>query len=266
MSYLRAFSTLGCSELPLPQIAALARDYSMDAVELRGVAGTLDLPAHFAEAYGSPVNLVTEVRRLGMRIISLDTSFKLADSTEPDRAALLAYVPWADALGVRWLRVFDGGSPEDPMMQARAIETLTWWRRERRANGWSCDLMMETHDTLFTAERINRFTTAAGGTAILWDSHHTWKRGGEDPATTWRAIQPHVVHVHVKDSVSQPSEKHPYTYVLPGEGEFPAAALFEALRTDNYAGAVSLEWERQWHPYLAPVADALTAAAKRNWW
>jgi hypothetical protein len=29
---------------------------------------------------------------------------------------------------------------------------------------------------------------------------------------------------------------------------------------------VSLEWEKLWHPYLAPLDDALNAAAKKNWW
>lgn len=29
---------------------------------------------------------------------------------------------------------------------------------------------------------------------------------------------------------------------------------------------VSLEWEKLWHPYLAPLDDALTAAAQRQWW
>ena len=35
----------------------------MNAVELRGVAGELDLPAHFAEAYGTPAGLAMEIRR-----------------------------------------------------------------------------------------------------------------------------------------------------------------------------------------------------------
>ena len=266
MSYLRAFSTLGCPELNVPQIAALAAEFSMDAVELRGVGGELELPTYFTQTYKVPQALVTEVRRLGLRITSLDTSFKLADATEADRAALLAYVPWAEALGVRWLRVFDGGSPEDERTPSRALETLMWWRRERRVNGWACDLMVETHDALFTAERINRFTTAAGGVAVLWDSHHTWKRGGEDPVTTWREIFANVVHIHVKDSVSRPSAKHPFTYVLPGDGEFAAIALFAALRVDGYKGIVSLEWERLWHPYLPPITDAFKAAMKSYWW
>ena len=67
-----------------------------------------------------------------------------------------------------------------------------------------------------------------------------WKK--QDPLEFYENVKQHVVHVHVKDSVSRPSEKHPFTYVLPGEGEFPAVGLFAALRVDGYTGVVSLEW------------------------
>jgi sugar phosphate isomerase/epimerase len=72
--------------------------------------------------------------------------------------------------------------------------------------------------------------------------------------------------VHVKDSISVPSARHPFTYVLPGDGEFPMAPLLAALRADSFAGPLSLEWEKMWHPYLAPLDDALAIAAARGWW
>ena len=106
----------------------------------------------------------------------------------------------------------------------------------------------------------------APGTAILWDSQHTWRNGGEAPLDTWRAIKSHVVHIHVKDSMARPSGRHSFTYVLPGEGEFPMAPLLDALRTDRFAGAISLEWERLWHPYLAELDVALRTATERRWW
>jgi sugar phosphate isomerase/epimerase len=83
---------------------------------------------------------------------------------------------------------------------------------------------------------------------------------------TWPAIRDLVVHVHVKDSIAVPSAKHPWTYVLPGAGRFPIAPLLEALRADEFAGSVSLEWERMWHPYLPSLDEALTAATKNRWW
>ena len=75
-----------------------------------------------------------------------------------------------------------------------------------------------------------------------------------------------MVHVHVKDSVGIPSARHPFTYVLPGDGGFPIAPVLAALRADHFAGAVSLEWEKQWHPYLPSLDEALTTAAARGWW
>lgn len=265
MGYLRAISTLGCPDLGLADLATLLRAHGLDGVELRVLGGELDLPAWFAAQCGDPHALLVQVRRLQLNIVALNTSFKLVRPTEADRAALLAFVPWAEALGVRWLRVFDGQARDEADFLAAAIETLGWWHGRRRAHGWACDLMVETHDSLFSGERIARFAQAAGGAAILWDTHHTWRKGGEDPLKTWHRIRPHVVHMHVKDSINRPGPKHPFTYVLPGDGEFPAGPLLDVLRRE-YEGYVSLEWERKWHPELPPVEDALRAAERRSWW
>ena len=125
--------------------------------------------------------------------------------------------------------------------------------------------MVETHDTLLTSAAIGRFLRAVPGAAILWDSHHTWRRGGEDPGATWRAIGRHVVHIHVKDSVEGPDPAHPARYVLPGTGGFPMAALRAAL-AGRYSGHLCLEWEKQWHPGLPPLDEALCSAAAGSWW
>ncbi len=93
--------------------------------------------------------------------------------------------------------------------------------------------------------------------SILWDAHHTWRKGGEDPLETWAAIQPLVKHVHFKDSIGKPSARHPFTYTDLGQGEFALGPLLDQLRADGFRGPVSLEWERKWHPYLAPLEDAL---------
>jgi sugar phosphate isomerase/epimerase len=78
-------------------------------------------------------------------------------------------------------------------------------------------------------------------------------------------VRPHVAHIHVKDAVRRPSEKFPWTYVAPGAGEFPFAVLLAALARDGFAGPVSLEWERLWHPYLGPLDVALEGAEAQGW-
>ncbi|MDF3058302.1 MAG: sugar phosphate isomerase/epimerase [Rariglobus sp.] len=266
--YLRAFSTLGCVELTLDESFALASRHGLDAVELRGVGGSLDVPAWLAHTYGSPEDFAAHARRSPVRIAALDTSLRLIGNSAADREAFLHFIPWAEALGIPRLRVFDGGGKALTEAElAQALDTLAWWNAHRRTQGWHTDLMIETHDALVTTPAIRRFLAAApAGTSLLWDAHHTWRQGGEKPADTWNAIRSAVVHIHVKDSTAVPSGRHPYTYVPPGGGEFPMTALRDVLQRDAYAGPVSLEWERHWHPALATLETALTAAHETAWW
>ncbi len=266
MSLSRCFSSLGCPEFSLDETLALAERHRVPAVELRALDGTVELGDYFQRTYGSPEGLAARLRGSPVRIAAFNASLHLVGSTPIERDQLVAFAPWAEAAGARWLRVFDGGRLADAGEFTAAAEVIRWWRTLRQARGWRTDIMVETHDSLFTADAILRFVAAVPGTAILWDAHHTWKKGGEDPVATWRKIHAAVVHVHVKDSVSRPSARHPYTYVLPGEGDFPAAPLIATLAADAFAGPVSLEWERMWHPYLPPLDEALRVAGERGWW
>lgn len=262
---LRCFSSLGCPDWSLDDTLALAARHGIGTVELRSLGGTVELAAYFREKFGTPERLVERVRGSGVRLAAFNASLHLAGATAAEREQVVAFAPWAEALGVRWLRAFDGQNADTTGL-SEALATLRWWRELRAARGWTVDLMIETHDSLFTAAAIARFLAAAPGTGLLWDAHHTWRKGGEDPAMTWRAIRGSVVHVHVKDSINVPSARHPFTYTLPGDGEFPIATVLGALRADDFSGPVSLEWEKLWHPYLPSLDDALRVAAERRWW
>jgi sugar phosphate isomerase/epimerase len=266
MGCTRCISTLGCPELSLEAALALAKKHGLEMIEVRALGGAVDLPAYFAAMYGSPAALAERMRGAAVRIVAFNASLHLVGATQEEKEQLVALAPWAEALRVRWLRVFDGGKTADEAEVNAACETLRWWTDERARHGWKTNVMIETHDTLFTAERIGRLVAAVPDVAILWDAHHTWRKGGEDPVTTWRAIRDRVVHVHVKDSIDRPSTRHPYTYVLPGDGGFPIASTLAALRADAFAGCVSLEWEKLWHPYLPSLDEALAVARAREWW
>src|SRR5688572_31697704 len=99
MAYARTFSSLGCPELNLEQTLALAGKHGLPGVELRALAGTIDLPAYFATTYGTPEKLAAALRRQSVKILSLDTSLRLADNKPEQRADFLKFLPWAEALG-----------------------------------------------------------------------------------------------------------------------------------------------------------------------
>ena len=266
-TFTRAFSTLGCAELPLEKILDLARHHRIPAVELRALDGTIEIAERLEKLFRLPEDFAACISGGTVNICSLDTSLRLSDNTEADRAALLRFVPWAEAAGIPRLRVFDGAGLNEESGFTRALDTLAWWRHIRAAQGWTVDLMVETHSSLLRTPLILRFLeNAPAGTALLWDSHHTWKIGGESPTDTWRAIGAHVVHIHVKDSVSKPDGANAHTYVPCGQGEFPMAALLDDLSRDAYAGIVSLEWERLWHPEIPSLEESLSSAEIHQWW
>jgi hypothetical protein len=176
----RCLSSLGCSDLSLDDTLALAARHHIPLVELRGLGGTLDLPAYLSATCGSPAGLARRLRDSPVRVAAFDASLRLVGGRAEEREQLAALAPWADALGVGWVRVFDGGKNGDAGELASAQETMLWWRELRARQGWQLDLMVETHDALFTAAACERFLAALPGTAILWDAHHTWRKGGED--------------------------------------------------------------------------------------
>ena len=262
------FSTLGCPDLGLEEVCELARRWDCSRLELRCLRGRTDLPSLFEETHGTPSRLAETMTSRNVRVHLLDTSFTLIGATDAQRGELLRFVPWAEALRVPWLRVFDGsvhGQPPTPAQTSEAAETVRWWQEQRRRGRWEVDILMETHTACVTAEACLAVEQQlALPLALLWDTHHTW-RAGEPVAQTWRALSPHVRHVHVKDSVKDPAGKAGYRYVPPGAGEFPWAELQAAWRQTPYSGTVSLEWEKRWHPELPALEEALAAGKAAGW-
>lgn len=265
--YQVAFSSLGCAELELSEVMELAIRHQLSAVELRTLGDQIDLPGYFAQHFGDPGVLVDYVNSTGVKVVALDASCRLMASDAEGEAELLALAPWAEALGGIQLRVFDGGEQLDQASIAQGVARWNWWQQQREEHGWKTQLMIETHDTLVTGDAVQRFLDAAPeSTAILWDAFHTWSKGGEDPERTWSQIRDAVVHIHVKDGVAGGTEGRAFTHTLPGAGGFPMSALKERLLRDGYRGPLSLEWGRQWHPYLPPLDQALAAADASGWW
>jgi len=82
--------------------------------------------------------------------------------------------------------------------------------------------------------------------AALWDVYHPYRDFGESPAVSINNLGAYVKHVHFRDSDNQGQ------YCVIGEGTIPVDDIMDALKSIDYDGFVSLEWEPSW---IADLSD-----------
>jgi sugar phosphate isomerase/epimerase len=262
-------STLGCAELPLPQICELLGEFGLRELEIRAVDGRTDLPRWAVDTGWPALRAAALFGKYRIHFCVAGSSFKLVGNDEKSRDEMVTFCQWADSWGATYVRAFGGGTWGKPLTETdynQAAHTVAWWYRERKRRGWQTELLLETHDGFSASSPCHnlmaRLTEPIG---IIWDSHHTWRLGGESPRESWSQLSKWIRHVHIKDSIAKPSARHPFKYVLPGDGEMPLGQVVEVLSEHQFTGTISLEWERLWHPYLPPLREALTRSAAQPW-
>ena len=76
--------------------------------------------------------------------------------------------------------------------------------------------------------------------AALWDLHYPYRIIGESPEQTVTNLGAFIKHIHIKDSESLDAHS------LIGEGNLPIDKVMNALRSINFVGYMSIEWDPQW--------------------
>jgi sugar phosphate isomerase/epimerase len=249
-----AFSTLGCSGLPLPDVVRLAQDTGWLGVELRAAD---DEPIHIGLSAGE--RAAARETLVGVSALCVASYVKVAAEGDDDAcvADALAHAELAKDLGIPAVRVFPGADQPGDDADERAVRRLRAIA-ERLPEG--VQIWLETHDSHPRGVDVARILQRVGDERVraIWDVLHPW-RFGEPLTVTAAALAPYLAHVQVKDVLS-PTERTP----LPlGQGTVPLRDAIELLRREAYDGWLSLEWESKWHPEAGPLREALIAS--RAW-
>ena len=256
-----AFTTLGCPDWTLAQIITAAHDLHYDGIELRFIAGNLDLLNVPELSASMRADTLQRLRNAQLEICCLDTSvrFETPDARELEKQISdgMAYVEFAHALHAPFIRVF--GDKFDAASRERVIgQVITGLQRlGAHAQGTNVTVLLESHGDFAQSDLLPDVMerVASPHVGILWDTHHPWRFNGEQPQDTVAKIGPWIRHTHWKDSRTRPAtEANPppgnFGYVLFGTGEFPVSNFLTTLKTIGYDGWLSLEWEKKWHPTI----------------
>ncbi len=242
-----SFSIQYWKSLSWPQAVAAALDAKLSGIELYDVNGAM------FQGKSSPTNpeLAAATRRhltnQGLSLPCVDTVGDFTDQRFLDE--LNECVEVAVNLGAPYV-----GIHTDESNQAACVERMA--RLVDAVGDKPVTLLIATTgayaDTARLRDLLNRF--ADDRLAALWDMHSTCVFG-EDAEATITNLGAYVRHVHIHDFRREGSIFVPE---LVGEGALPMRELMNALRSVNYDGFISLQWNPDWIDGLNDIEILLT--------
>jgi sugar phosphate isomerase/epimerase len=264
--YRIAFSTLGCPAWSWKTILETADRLGYGGIELRGVAGEMDLPK-VPELQGTRLaGTKKDLAALGIVISDLGASAHMHEKEKAAREKQLdegrRFIDLAQALGVPYVRMFgDRIPPDEPKEEVmkRVVEGFQQMAAYARPAGVT--VIIESHGDFTHSGDLEEILTRVGSPqfALLWDAHHTFVAGKERPADTYAKLGKWIRHTHLKDSKPEGTDRR---YVLLGSGEVPVKEQVTVLAKAGYQGYYCLEWEKKWHPEIEEPEVAFPQYAK----
>ena len=247
-----AFSTVGCPGWEWKKILDFAQANGFAAIELRGLMGNIDLPTSPEFAPARIAQSKKEVAEHGLKISDLGASSHMHVADPEQRAKHLAdarrFIDLASALEVPYVRVF-GNELKGPREEVVARVADGLHQLGEYAGPRGVTVIIESHGDFVESPTLKEVLTRTDSknVALLWDAHHTFVDGHEQPEHTVGELGSWIRHTHLKDSVPDAKGRK---YVLTGTGEVPVERQVLALRRIGYKGYYCFEWEKLWHPDL----------------
>jgi len=260
------FSTLGCPTWPWPRILDFAAEHQFASIELRGLQANMDLtkvPEFAAEHIGDAKR---QLAAHGLTVSCLGASAHMHELDPVKHAAQLdqarAFIDLAQALGAPYVRVFGNeyvrDVPRADMLAhiAGALRSLGDYAKPKNVT-----VVIESHGDFTDSPALLEILQKADSpnVALLWDAHHTFVSGKEQPEDTVRQLGRYIRHTHLKDSAPAGNDRR---YVLTGTGDVPVQRQVAALAKIGYRGFFSFEWEKRWHAEIEEPEVALAQYAQ----
>jgi sugar phosphate isomerase/epimerase len=247
------FSTLGCPAWDWIPILDFAARHGFVSIELRGIQKAMDLTERPEFGAARIQQSKKELADRGLRVSCLGSSARMHE-TEPDvRKAQMdearRFIDLAAALCAPYVRVFGDTLDATRREQVMAHVSSGLGELGRYAGDRGVVVVIESHGDFVQSPLLKELLERAASphVALLWDAHHTFAAGKEEPEQTFAALGTYVRHTHLKDS--RPGDKE-RQYVLTGEGDVPVKRQVQILAKAGYKGDYSFEWEKRWHPEI----------------
>ncbi len=240
-----SFSTKGWHNSSFEEFCAVAKDLKFEGIELHNIHNALFTDKDGAFHDYAAAATVRKLYELKLSIPCIDSICDCgkADEKESTLREISECINIAKNLKIPCVRVRAIGDGDDTAAATCAEEILRTVLPDAEVAGIT--VLVETSgvfsDTAKLREVLNIF--ACDNIAALWDMYSTFFIGHEDSETTIKNLGAYVRHVHIKDAEETENGTE---FCLMGEGSLPVKDMMLALRSVNYDGFISLEWDPAW--------------------
>ena len=244
-----SFSIQNWDGIEWQEFCDVAKDTRMKGVEM------YDLESPIFRGKSTPTNpeYASATRRhLQNAELSIPCIDTVADFTDADfLSEFTEAMEVAVNLGIPSISVHTNSDDHDTNVEALTI-------LKEMSEDFPVAILVETvgtySDTALLRELLNEFADDQE-LAACWNMYATCAEGNEDAETTITNLGAYVHHVHIHDYRKVADRVSPE---LIGEGELPLKELMNALRSVNYDGFISLQWDPAWIEGIDDIEIILT--------
>ena len=228
-----SFSTNRWKNYSFDQFIDIADEYRFQGIEIHDIKALCD-----ASEPGRITALYRRLMEKKVAISCIDLAADIANEREAALEELNFVLDAARRLHAPYIRIKSASTAEN------AVELVQEFLRSAlpaaEKNGTT--LLVETVGVFADTAKLRALfeSFVSDNLAALWDLHYPFRMHNEAPEDTVRNLGAYIRHVHMKDSES--AEK----IALVGEGSLPISGIMNALRSVNYDGFISIEWDPEW--------------------
>ena len=239
-----SFSTKGWHDIRFENFCKVATDLKFQGIELHNIHNRLFTDKDGAFHDYTAAATVRKLYEMKLQLPCIDAICDPSEEAEKQDCLreITACVDIAYNLGIPNVRVkAKNGTVE--AVKAVMDELLPY------AEEKGVTLLLETSGLFSNTAKLREVleSYASDYLAALWELHSPYFFSGETPQETIKNLGAYVRHVHIKDAVKKGDGVE---FCLIGEGEMPIGNMMAALRSVNYDGFISLEWDPAWSPEL----------------
>ena len=244
-----SFLTKGWHNNTFDEFCAVAKDLKFKGIELHNIHNRLFTDKDGAFHDYTSAQTLRKLFEMELQIPCIDTICNLADgSKEAENIKEIDdCINIASNLKIPYIRIYASEKEytEEKNQNVANIITKVLPKAEEK----NVCLLLETSGIYADTSKLRAVleSFASDTLGALWDMYSPYFMCDEQPETTIKNLGAYIKHVHIKDAVKTADGTE---FCLMGEGETPISEMMQALRSVNFDGFISLEWDPKWFEEL----------------